>query len=154
MPPLQLGPFKNRLIEEKKFKLNLTSHNILRYLCSADLPKNLLSIHCVNILFFSIFFNRFFRVEDCGVTPHCLYRHSIILKTIFKKLSRNLCFMILIMAYSNDFLITFSYFHQDFCQFCEQSTEQKNKKIKAIQMHVVCNFIKFFIQISKMTGHG
>ena len=44
--------------------------------------KNLLSIACVNfILSRYFFFNRFCPVEKCGVTPHCLYRGSVTLKS-------------------------------------------------------------------------
>ena len=53
--------------------------------------KRLFSIDCVNAYFFSInsfcqylsflnvFITRFCRVENCGVTPHCLYHDSLTL---------------------------------------------------------------------------
>ena len=37
--------------------IKLTSHDILHYLCSADLSKKLFSIGCVNIYLFSIVFS-------------------------------------------------------------------------------------------------
>ena len=59
-----------------KIMLKLTSHDILHYLWSADLSKSfsqlIVSIDCVNIHLFPIFFNRFYWVEKCGVTPTLL----------------------------------------------------------------------------------
>ena len=56
--------------------LKLTSHDIMYYLWSADLSKSfsqlIVSIDCVNIHLFPIFFNRFYWVEKCGVTPTLL----------------------------------------------------------------------------------
>ena len=59
-----------------KIMLKLTSHDIMHYLWSADLSKSfsqlIVSIDCVNIHLFPIFFNRFYWVEKCGVTPTLL----------------------------------------------------------------------------------
>ena len=56
-----------------KIMLKLTSHDIMHYLWSADLSKSfsqlIVSIDCVNTHLFPIFFNRFYWVEKCGVTP-------------------------------------------------------------------------------------
>ena len=114
----QLTQKKNYICSWKKFKTNvskicilllqLTSHRILHYLCSADLSKSftqlivsififpqyffsiecarwkkLFSIDCVNTNLFSLFFLIYFVwVEKCGITPHGLSRDSLIL-TLF-----------------------------------------------------------------------
>ena len=62
-------------------RLNLTSHCILHNLWShinRISIKKYFSINWVDIyLFFNIFFNSFYPVKKCGVTSHCLYRHSL-----------------------------------------------------------------------------
>ena len=60
---------------EDGIKVN-ESRYIALFVVSGSIKK-LFSIDYVNIYLFSIiFFNRFFPVEVCGITSHCLYRDS------------------------------------------------------------------------------
>ena len=55
-------------------------YGILHCLCSANLLyKVYLNWLCQYLSFLNIFFNRFCAVENCGVTPHYLYRDSFAL---------------------------------------------------------------------------
>ena len=62
-------------------------------------------LNCDNIYLFSIFFNRFSRVEKCGITPYCSYRDSLIL-SMSRHIKRNRkgeklqLFSILVLSFS------------------------------------------------------
>ena len=84
--------------------LNLTSHGIMHYLRSADLPKSFsqlivsilifsryfftrfLSWLCQYLFFVITFLTRFCRAEKCAVTSHCRYRDSLTLMLLYYNL--------------------------------------------------------------------
>ena len=61
--------------------------NESRYIASFAVGKSIKKLFSPLIksifIFFHIFFNRFFPVEKCGVTPHCLYRDSLTLPSLY-----------------------------------------------------------------------
>ena len=63
--------------------LKLTSHDILHYLWSVDLSKSFPQLIVSIFTFLNIFYNRFYPVKKCGVTPHWLYRDSLTLNVSF-----------------------------------------------------------------------
>ena len=54
--------------------------NIALFMVSRSIKKAFLNWLCQDLSFVDIFFNRFFPVWKCGVTPHCLYRDSLTLR--------------------------------------------------------------------------
>ena len=67
--------------------LKLISHDMLHYLCSANLSKTFSQLILSIFTFLSqkflpiFFFNKF---QKCGITPHCLYRDSLTLIVNFR----------------------------------------------------------------------